>query len=94
MRRDAPIHSWWRIFVDLSTVVWLVVFALLLLPDGRFDTPLVGTLSLALLAVFVADLGVIYYSAKQRPVAFLKGHWVDVLLVIPYFRISRLVVRG
>ena len=78
-----------QLFVDLATVIWLVLFTLLLVPDGRFRTPLVEASNIDLLGVFIADLGVAYHRTRLPLLAFLRTHWVDVLLVIPYFRIFR-----
>ena len=84
----------WRLFVDIATVVWLLLFVLMLLPGEQFEGLGVRTVSLALLAVFVADLGVTYHRSGERPTHFLRTHWLDVLLVIPYFRIFRILRVG
>ncbi len=87
-----PATSRWTAFVDAATVVWLVLFGLSFVPSGRFTPPpWLGTVTLGLLGVFIADLGVTYVRAGLPPVAFLRRHWTDVLLVIPYFRIFRIV---
>ena len=89
-----PATGRWTAFVDVTTVVWLVLFGLSFVPSDRFTPPWVGTLALGLLGVFIADLGVTYFRAGLPPLAFLRRHWTDVLLVIPYFRIFRIVRVG
>ena len=84
----------WRLFVDIGTVVWLLLFVLMLMPSEQFEGLGVRTVSLTLLAVFVADLGVTYHRAGERPARFLRTHWLDVLLVIPYFRVFRILRVG
>ena len=67
----------WRLFVDIATVVWLVLFVLMLLPGEQFEGPGVRTVSLVLLAVFVADLGVTYYRvANGLPVFSAPTGWM------------------
>ena len=91
MKKDIPYGSQWRIFVDLATVVWLVIFAFSFAPSSPFDPAIANKIGLGLLSVFVADLGITYYRAGERPLAFLRCHWLDVLFVIPYFRIFRVL---
>ena len=80
------ILSWPRI-VDVVTVIWLAVFIL-----GFFVSPaLADTLrmvNIVILSVFVADLWVSYRKVRSVPV-FVKKHWLDILMVVPYFRIFR-----
>ena len=45
--------------------------------------------NIALLSVFVADLGVIYKTSENWRRS-LRQHWVDILMVIPYFRVFRI----
>lgn len=82
---------YWRVFVDAATVAWLVLFALSFLSDSPLDTQAADRASLGLLAIFVADLGVIYYVSREKPLDFIRHHWFDILLVIPYFRIFRVL---
>ncbi len=35
-----------------------------------------------------------YHRAGERPARFLRTHWLDVLLIIPYFRIFRILRVG
>ena len=84
----------WTAFVNVATVVWLVLFGLSYVPSDRFVPPWVDALTLGLLSVFVIDLGVTYYRAGLPPGAFLRKHWTAVLLVIPYFRIFRILRVG
>lgn len=78
----------WDRFVDVVTVVWLSVFAVGLLSEewsGFCDG-----VNLALLPVFVADLGVRYLRVRDVR-EFLTKHWFDLVIVIPYFRFLRFV---
>ena len=84
----------WRVFVDIATVVWLVLFLRPLLVDDVFDGPVVATLSIVLVGVFMADLVVTYRRVGERPARFVRTHWLAIVLVIPYFRIFRIVRVG
>ena len=80
--------SLWDRIVDAVTVVWLSVFAVGLLSEewsGFCDS-----VNLALLPVFVADLGVRYLRVRDVR-EFLTKHWFDLIIVIPYFRFLRFV---
>ena len=89
-----PASDRWTAFVNVATVVWLVLFGLSFAPSDWSTPPWIDTLALGLLSVFVTDLGVTYYRARLAPVAFMRRHWFDVLLVIPYFRIFRILRVG
>jgi len=81
------ILSWPR-FVDLVTVIWLAIFILSFFASPSTESTL-RTTNIAILSVFVVDLGVSYWKVKS-PSIFLKKHWLDILMVIPYFRIFRI----
>ena len=91
MKRDIPLGAQWRLLVDVTTVVWLVVFALSLAPGSPLDSRIANRIGIGLLGIFVADLGVTYWRAGETPVSFVRHHWFDVLLVIPYFRVLRML---
>lgn len=91
VKRDIPYGKQWRILVNVATLIWLVIFAFSFASIAPWDTATAGRIGLGLLAIFVADLGVTYYRAAEPPLAFLRHHWLDVLLVIPYFRIFRVL---
>ncbi len=76
---------WWDRFVDLATIIWLVIFVIGL----TASTLIPANVQLVLLAVFVVDLGVIYRREPNLRV-FLRRCWTDILMVIPYFRIFRI----
>lgn len=77
----------WDRFIDIITVVWLSVFI-----AGFFAS--LGESSqiflLSVLPIYVADLGV-KYSRVRNVKLFLRGHWLSILMVIPYFRVLRLL---
>ena len=90
MERSLPWASRWQILVDTATVVWLAIFFVSLTRWSPLELTTASRIGLGLLAVFVVDLGVVYYEANLRPIPFLRREWVAVLLVIPYFRIFRI----
>ena len=74
----------WDYFVDIATVVWLALFVLgytnqLAAPDLILQTMLV---------IFVADL-VVKYRREGNLKSFFRHRWIDILLVIPWFRAFR-----
>lgn len=77
----------WSRFVDIVTVIWLSIFI-----TGFFSTKRIADvcniLNIAILSVFVTDLVIIYRSSSNWHI-FLKKHWFDILMVIPYFRVFR-----
>ena len=77
---------WWDRFVDVVTLVWLVIFAI----GFTSLTFIPANVSLALLGVFVVDLGV-KYRREPNLRTFLRRRWTDILMVIPYFRIFRVL---
>ena len=78
--------NWWDRIVDFVTVIWLIIFV-----TGFIEPALIpANVSLVLLGVFVADLGVKYRRAPNLRV-FLRTRWTDILMVIPYFRIFRIL---
>ncbi len=81
------ILSWSR-FVDLVTIIWLVIFVLSFFTSPSTEDTL-RTINIAILSVFVIDLGVLYWKIRS-PSIFIKKHWLDILMVIPYFRIFRI----
>lgn len=76
----------WDVLIDVVTLVWLVVFGLDLAGVGG---GWLGWASAAIGAVFVVDLVVIFRgSAGVRD--FFRRAWLDLLLLIPFFRIFRI----
>lgn len=78
----------WTKVVDIVTIIWLGIFMI-----GFFVTERIvhvcNILNVAILSVFVADLVIIYKSSSNWRM-FLKKHWFDIIMVIPYFRIFRI----
>ncbi len=77
----------WDRFIDLVTVFWLAVFFtnLVVSLGEPFEIIL-----LALISVYVADLGVKYRRVRNLK-RFLREHWLSVLMVIPYLRVLRIL---
>ncbi len=76
----------WDYFVDIATVVWLTLFVLgytnqLAVPDLIIQS---------MLAIFVADL-VVKYRREGNLKSFLRHRWTDIVLVMPWFRVFRLL---
>ena len=61
----------WTAFVNVATIVWLVLFGVSFVPSDWFNAPWVETLSIGLLSVFVMDLGVTYLP---RPTTVSRVH--------------------
>ena len=79
-------HDRWVHFVDLATIIWLVIFALEVAGRGP---PYGLWIELALSSVFIADLAATY-SRSESAGAFIRKHWTDILLAIPFVRVFRL----
>ncbi len=79
----------WILFVDVVTVIWLVVFAIGIITTNESTAYRCNFISLLLLPVFVVDLYFLFKQADNFR-AFVKKRWFDILLVIPYFRIFRI----
>ena len=78
----------WSKLVDFITVVWLVLFVISFFANPSLESSL-RTANIAILSVFVADLGIVYWKVRS-PSVFVRKHWLDILMVIPYFRIFRI----
>lgn len=76
--------SKWDLFVDLVTIVWLALFILGL--TNQTNAP--DILLQVMLVVFVADLWV-KYRREGSLKRFVRYRWIDILLVIPWFRAFR-----
>lgn len=89
----------WPRVVDAATIAWLAVFVIGFL---AFDADLVGleplvaipghvepvwdAINWAIWGVFAVD--VFYkYRQSENAKAFLKNHWIDLVLLVPFFRI-------
>ena len=76
----------WDFFVDFVTIVWLTLFIM-----GLTNTTDIPDLAVNLmLVVFVADL-VVKYRREPDLRTFLRRRWIDILLVIPWFRPFRIL---
>jgi voltage-gated potassium channel len=80
----------WVIFVDVVTINWLVVFAVGVFTSNEVTADRCEFITLLLLPVFVIDLFVLLKRADNFR-SFIKQHWFDILIVIPYFRVFRLL---
>ena len=88
-RGKARVMKWesvlkWDYFVDIATAVWLALFLL------RYtnQVPAPDLILQTMLAIFVADL-VVKYRREGNLKSFLRHRWIDILLVIPWFRAFR-----
>jgi hypothetical protein len=76
----------WEAFIDLVTLVWFVVFVL---EVAGIAGGWAGPVSCVIAGVYVVDLVVIArrsYSVRE----FFRRAWLDLLLLIPFFRIFRM----
>lgn len=99
--------TWWGVAVHISTLVWTVMFVVGFL---AFDADLIGLEPLIQLpahvepvwdvvnwivwGVFVVDVYIKYRRSDSFRV-FVKKNWLDLLLLVPFFRVLLLfrVVR-
>lgn len=80
----------WTKLVDITTIVWISVFLLGFVIKDAIIKQVCNQFNFFLLPVFILDL---YYLYKKtgKIKKFLKEKWLDILLVIPYFRIFRIL---
>ena len=79
----------WKKLVDITTIVWISIFLLgFFMKDARINQ-ICNQFIFFLLPVFILDL---YYLYKEtgKIRKFFREKWLDILLVIPYFRIFRI----
>ncbi len=86
---------YWSHFVDAVSLIWLGAFTTSLVtyyteivtvsPSVLFVT---DAITLFTLPVFVVDLTLKYRGADHSK-AFFRNHWMDILLIVPYFRVLR-----
>ena len=88
---------YWNHFVDLITIIWLSAFMVSLLgSDLGFiivDSNvlfLADTITLFALPIFIIDLVIKFYSFGHSK-SFFKKHWISIIMVIPYFRIFKIL---
>ncbi len=76
----------WRVFIDSVSVLWLGVFAYTM---AAGDTAMwVMVISCVIAGIYVIDL--ILIARKCSGVwDFIKRAWLDLLMLIPFFRIFR-----
>ena len=88
---------YWNHFVDLITIVWLSAFMVSLSGSDlgfiMVDSNvlfLADTITLFALPIFIIDLVIkFYYFGHSK--SFFKKHWVSIIMVIPYFRIFKIL---
>ncbi len=87
----------WNHFVDVISVIWVIAFIISLLASDMgfliINSNLIfllDTVTLFLLPIFFFDLIIKYYLTGHSR-TFLKKHWMSILLVIPYFRVLKML---
>jgi len=75
----------WETFLDLVTLVWFVVFGASL---AGFSAGWLAWVTAAIGAVFVIDLVRMFFASKSLR-EFWRRAWLDLLLLVPFFRIFR-----
>lgn len=82
---------------DLSMGVLALIYVLLGLledhPQGPFDAASLAQLELVITIVFCAEFGLRFFAATSRP-AYLRGHWIDLLALLPAIRFLRFLRFG
>lgn len=86
---------YWSLFVDAVSLIWLAAFTISL---TAYYTELItvsptvlyvtDAVTLSTLPVFIADLTLKYHRSDHSK-AFFKKHWMDIILIVPYFRVLR-----
>ncbi len=80
----------WPKFVDVVTVIWLILFGCSYLELPEVLATSIEWACWIILGVFVTDLVMVYRKVRNVP-GFLRKNWLDILMVIPYFRIFRIL---
>ena len=93
-RRDRPVRDAYLAFIDRHEVAWELAFAALALAyvivGFADETPIVWGAELVLTVLFVAEFTSRIAAAHDRR-AYLRGHWIDVVALIPTTRGLRLL---
>ena len=87
MPRMQQISKTWDVFVDITTAMWLVVFIVSLVSDG-WGAGWVGPVTMVIGGIYIIELAVIFRRSAGL-LDFLRKAWLDLLLLIPFFRIFR-----
>lgn len=78
----------WSNFVDIVTIIWLIIFIIGFFTSEQI-THYCNILNMAILIVFITDLVILFIYFENRK-KFIRKHWLDILMVIPYLRIFRI----
>lgn len=92
-------RSWtyWKSFVDLVSMIWCGAFIITFI--DIFDNFIILNVELLYFAdiimiftlpIFIIDL-LIKYFRYDKSSLFIKKHWIDIVYVIPYFRVLRIL---
>ncbi len=88
---------YWMLLVDIAAFVWLSAFIVSLL--SYLDVfanvaprilEVTDTITLLVLPLFAADL-TLKYRLSKSPKKFLKKHWMSLIILLPYFRIFKVL---
>ncbi len=81
--------------MDTMSLVWIAAFSTSLLAyEARLITMdpailyVTDAITIFALPIFIADL-MLKYHRSEHSKAFFKKHWLDILFVVPYFRMLR-----
>lgn len=80
----------WVWCVDCITIIWLLAFICLSVVDSEVVVFICNVIVLLALPVFIVDL-VLIYKKEVNFSTFIRRRWLDVILVIPYFRIFKIL---
>lgn len=91
------IIRYWNRFVDVISIIWVIAFTISFLASDLgviiIDINmvyLIDNFTFFILPVFVVDLMVKYYLLGHSR-TFFRKHWISILLVIPYFRVFKML---
>jgi len=78
---------YWKIFVDIITIVWIFSFLMGLIIDFE-DTSFLHNLSYLIYVFFLIDI--LFTLIRYKSInLFFKENWLDILTIIPIFRLIR-----
>lgn len=83
------IREFWKKSVDIVTVIWLISFILSYFVSGILKS-LTNTISIFVAVFFIIDLIIIFREIGSIKI-FLKQNWLDILLLIPFFRLFKVL---
>ena len=89
-----PVRESYLAFIDRHEIAWELAFAFLaiayVIVGFADETPAITVVEYALTLVFVAEFASRFAAAHSRA-GYLRGHWIDILALVPTTRGLRLL---